>query len=178
MIVFLVSGLWHGADASFVIWGGLNGLYQVLGEALTPVRDRLCGLLGLHRETLGHRIAQTVLTFLLIDFSWIFFRAADFSQAVSVIRSIFTAANLFVLFDGSLYGCGLDRKNFLLMLLCIGLLLLADLCKRRGIVLRQVVTRQDWWCRYVLIAGAILALLVFGKWGPGFNQASFIYFQF
>ena len=178
MIVFLVSGLWHGADASFVIWGGLNGLYQVLGEALTPVRDRLCGVLGLHRETLGHRIAQTVLTFLLIDFSWIFFRAADFSQAVSVIRSIFTAANLFVLFDGSLYGCGLDRKNFLLMLLCIGLLLLADLCKRRGIVLRQVVTRQDWWCRYVLIAGAILALLVFGKWGPGFNQASFIYFQF
>ena len=95
-----------------------------------------------------------------------------------MIRSIFTAANLFVLFDGSLYGCGLDRKNFLLMLLCIGLLLLADLCKRRGIVLRQVVTRQDWWCRYVLIAGAILALLVFGKWGPGFNQASFIYFQF
>ena len=178
MIVFLVSGLWHGADASFVIWGGLNGLYQVLGEALTPVRDRLCGVLGLHRETLGHRIAQTVLTFLLIDFSWIFFRAADFSQAVSVIRSIFTAANLFVLFDGSLYGCGLDRKNFLLMLLCIGLLLLADLCKRRGIVLRQVVIRQDWWCRYVLIAGAILALLVFGKWGPGFNQASFIYFQF
>ena len=65
-----------------------------------------------------------------------------------------------------------------LMLLCIGLLLLADLCKRRGIVLRQVVLRQDWWCRYVLIAGAILALLVFGKWGPGFNQASFIYFQF
>ena len=178
MIVFLVSGLWHGADASFVIWGGLNGLYQVLGEALTPVRDRLCGVLGLHRETLGHRIAQTVLTFLLIDFSWIFFRAADFSQAVSVICSIFTAANLFVLFDGSLYGCGLDRKNFLLMLLCIGLLLLADLCKRRGIVLRQVVIRQDWWCRYVLIAGAILALLVFGKWGPGFNQASFIYFQF
>jgi len=40
------------------------------------------------------------------------------------------------------------------------------------------VIRQDWWCRYVLIAGAILALLVFGKWGPGFNQASFIYFQF
>ena len=178
MIVFLVSGLWHGADATFVIWGGLNGLYQVLGEALAPVRDRLCGSLGLHRETLCHKIAQGIITFLLIDFSWIFFRAADFTQAVSVIRSIFTAANPWVLFDGSLYGCGLDRKNFTLMLLGIALLLLADLCKRRGVRVRQVLLGQDWWARIVLIAAAILALLVFGKWGPGFNQASFIYFQF
>ena len=118
------------------------------------------------------------MTFLLIDFSWIFFRAADFTQAVSVIRSSFTAANPWVLFDGSLYGCGLDRKNFTLMLLGIGLLFLADLCKRRGVALHRVLLGQDWWARIVLIAAAILALLVFGKWGPGFNQASFIYFQF
>lgn len=118
------------------------------------------------------------MTFLLIDFSWIFFRAADFTQAVSVIRSISTAANPWVLFDGSLYGCGLDRKNFTLMLLGIGLLFLADLCKRRGLALHRVLLGQDWWARIVLIAAAILALLVFGKWGPGFNQASFIYFQF
>ena len=178
MIVFLVSGLWHGADATFVIWGGLNGAYQVLGEALAHARDRLCNTLGLHRQTLCHRIAQGIVTFLLIDFSWIFFRSANISQAAAVIRSVFSAANPWVLFDGSLYGCGLDRKNFTLMLLGIGLLFLADLCKRRGIRLRGVLLRQDWWARYVLIAAAILALLVFGKWGPGFNQASFIYFQF
>ena len=178
MIVFLVSGLWHGADATFVIWGGLNGLYQVLGEALAPARDKACIHLGLHREKACHKIAQGIITFLLIDFSWIFFRAADFTQAASVIRSIFTAANPWVLFDGSLYGCGLDRKNFTLMLLGIGLLFLADLCKRRGLALHRVLLGQDWWARIVLIAAAILALLVFGKWGPGFNQASFIYFQF
>lgn len=178
LIVFLVSGLWHGADATFVIWGGLNGLYQVLGEALAPAGDKACIRLGLHREKVCHKIAQGIVTFLLIDFSWIFFRAADFTQAVSVIRSIFTAANPWVLFDGSLYGCGLDRKNFTLMLLGIGLLFLADLCKRRGVALHRVLLGQDWWARIVLIAAAILALLVFGKWGPGFNQASFIYFQF
>ena len=54
MIVFLVSGLWHGADATFVIWGGLNGLYQVLGEALAPARDKASIPLALHLP--AHRL--------------------------------------------------------------------------------------------------------------------------
>ena len=178
MIVFLVSGLWHGADLSFVIWGGLNGLYQVLGELLEPLRTGICKALGLHRETLGHRCVQGLLTFLMVDFSWIFFRASNFTQAKGIIASIFSASNPWVLFDGSLYSCGLDAKNFGLLVLGMGLLTLADLCKRRGHPLSQLLLRQDRWLRWLLTAAAILALLVFGKWGPGFDQASFIYFQF
>ena len=56
LIVFLVSGLWHGADLSYVIWGGINGCCQVAGEALKPLRDRIVKALGLRRETLGHRL--------------------------------------------------------------------------------------------------------------------------
>ena len=178
MIVFLVSGLWHGASISMVVWGGLNGLYQVLGEVLSPVRDRLVKLLGLRRESLGHRLGQTVCTFLLVDFSWIFFRADRLSSALAIVRSVLTAANPWVLFDGSLYTLGLDRKNFTVMLLSIGLLFVADLCKRRGIRIRQVVMAQDWWFRWSFIALSVIALLVFGLWGPAFDQASFIYFQF
>lgn len=178
MIVFLVSGLWHGASVSMVVWGGLNGLYQVLGEVLSPVRDRLVKLLGLRRESLGHRLGQTVCTFLLVDFSWIFFRADRLSSALAIVRSVLTAANPWVLFDGSLYTLGLDQKNFTVMLLSIGLLFVADLCKRRGIRIRQVVMAQDWWFRWSFIALSVIALLVFGLWGPAFDQASFIYFQF
>lgn len=178
MIVFLVSGLWHGADATFVIWGGLNGLYQVLGELLEPLRTRVCQALGLHRETLGHRCVQGLVTFLLVDFSWIFFRASNFAQAKEIITSIFTASNPWVLFDTSLYSCGLDARNFGLLVVGLGLLALADLCKRRGHPLSKLLLSQDPWLRWILTAAAILALLVFGKWGPGFDQASFIYFQF
>lgn len=178
LIVFLVSGLWHGADVTYVIWGGLNGLYQVIGEALEPLRAKLCTLLHLHRESFGHRLACGAVTFALIDFSWIFFRAASWGQAVEIIRSVFTVSNPWILFDGSMYQCGLDQKNFTLMLLGIGLLLFSDICKKRGIVLRRHIEAQDWWFRWLFTAAAILALLVFGKWGPGFNQASFIYFQF
>lgn len=178
MIVFLVSGLWHGAKLSFVLWGGLNGLYQVLGECLQPLRRRAVKLLGLNPDSLGHRLAQMALTFVLVDFSWLFFRAESTTDAMRMLSSAFQVRNPWILFDGSLYNCGLDIANFQLMLACIGILLFADICKRRGIRLRAVVLRQDYWFRWLFIAGSVLAILLFGKWGPDFDKASFIYFQF
>ncbi len=178
LIVFLASGLWHGAEVSFVVWGGLNGLYQVIGEAIKPVRDRLVSLFHLHRSSFGHKLLCTVFTFCLIDFSWIFFRASDFAQATEIIRSIFSVHNVWILFDGSLYGCGLDRPNFWLMLAGIAVLAFADFCRYRGIVVRDVILRQDYWFRWLFLALSVTAILTFGIWGPNYDAANFIYFQF
>ena len=61
-------------------------------------------------------------TFALVDLSWIFFRANRFLDAFNIIKSIFTAKNISILFDGSsLYQCGLDRPNFGLMIVCINI---------------------------------------------------------
>ena len=90
MVVFLASGLWHGADWSFVAWGGLNGLYQIAGALTKPLRRRAMNVLGLRRDSLGHKVLQTLITFALVDFAWIFFRAESLSAALFVIRSMFT----------------------------------------------------------------------------------------
>lgn len=178
MIVFLVSGLWHGASFSFVAWGGLNGLYQVIGEILQPIRDKLVSVLHLDRKSLGHKLIQIVGTFVLVDFSWIFFRANSIKEALKIIKSIVTVKNPWVLFDGSLYMCGLDEKNFRVMLLGIEILLLVDCCKTKGIKIREVIIKQDYWFRWLCFAFAISAILTFGIWGPNYNEANFIYFQF
>ena len=178
MIVFLFSGLWHGAAFSFVAWGGLNGLYQVIAEILQPIRDRLVSVLHLDRESLGHKLMHVVGTFILVDFSWIFFRAASFREALEIIKSVITVKNPWILFDGSLYECGLDEKNFRLMLLGIVILILADFCKKKGIRIREVIVRQDYWFRWIYFAFVISAILTFGIWGPDYNEANFIYFQF
>lgn len=178
LIVFLVSGLWHGADWSFVIWGGLNGLYQVLGDWLKPLRDRGVRLLGLNRESKAHKLLSMAVTFVLVDFAWIFFRASNLTQASAVVSSIFQADNPWILFDGSLYTCGLDSKNFGLALISIGILLAADVCKKRGIQVRNVILRQDFWVRWLVIALSVCAILLFGIWGASYDAASFIYFQF
>ena len=178
MIVFLVSGLWHGANLSFVIWGGLNGLYQVAGEALQPLRDKAIRILHLNRKSIGHKILQGIITFALIDFSWIFFRASGFHEAIAIIKSMFSHRNPWVLLDGSLYTCGLDSKNFWLMIVSIFILLFADIFKKKNIRIREVIAKQDYWCRCFVMIAAICLILTFGIWGSGYDAAGFIYFQF
>ena len=178
MIVFLLSGLWHGAGLNFVVWGGLNGLYQVLGEMFQPVKDRVIRGLHVKRESIVHRLLCGVFTFILIDFSWIFFRAQSIGEARTIIRSILTKANPDIFTDGSLFQCGLDPANFILMLVCILILLAMDILKRRRISVINAVLGWKDWVRWILIALFILCLLVFGKYGPTLDKNSFIYFQF
>lgn len=178
MLVFLVSGLWHGAQFSYVAWGGLNGLYQVIGEILQPFRDKAVKVLRLNRDSLGHKLLHVIGTFILVDFSWIFFRANRFMDAFEIIRQMFTVNNSWILFDGSLYDCGLDIKNYWVMIFGIAVLLIVDLCKIKGIAIREIIAKQDYWFKWIVIDAAIIILLVFGMWGSLYDEANFIYFQF
>ena len=178
LVVFFVSGLWHGASWNFVIWGALNGFYQVFGALLKPMRDFFVKLLHLNRESFGHRLLQTVTTFALVDVSWIFFRANSLSAAKDILYSMTHVFNPWILLDGSLFHCGLSEKQFRLMIFTVLILLAADICKYHGIVLRKKLMEQDLWFRWLVMIGAILFILVFGVWGTGYDQAGFIYFQF
>lgn len=178
MIVFLTSGLWHGASFSFVVWGGLNGLYQVIGELLQPCRDFLVKTLKLNRNSIGHKAIHCLGTFILVDFSWIFFRANSIQDALQIIKLMFTVRNPWILFDGSVYTCGLDMKNYWVMIFGIILLLVVDFAKRKNICIREIICRQDYWCRWLIIDIAILVLLIYGIWGSTYDTGNFIYFQF
>lgn len=178
MIVFLLSGLWHGASFSFVVWGGINGFYQVIGEVLKPLRNKLVNILHLNRESIGHKVAHMIGTFILVDISWIFFRASSFMDAFKIIKSIILVHNPWILVDDSLYSCGLNEKNFGIMIVAILVLLFADVCKTKGIKIREVIVKQDYWVRWIIIAVSIAAILTFGIWGPKYSAANFIYFQF
>lgn len=178
LIVFLVSGLWHGAEFSFIVWGAINGLYQIIGEWLMPLRTKAVTALHLNRNSFGHKLIQVLATFAMVDFTWIFFRASTFSDTIAIIHSMLFVRNPGIFFNGAIYFCGLDFANFWLMMIGIGLLLIVDICKQKQIVLRKIILQQVCWIRWVLIAASILGILLFGKWGPAFDQASFIYFQF
>jgi len=89
-----------------------------------------------------------------------------------------TVYNPWILFDGSIYNCGLNQKNFQLMLICIGILIFADYMKHKGVKIREIIMKQDGWFRYVFIAATTALILLFGLWGPSFDSSNFIYFQF
>ena len=178
LVVFSISGLWHGADLSFIIWGSLNGFYQIVGELIKPLKEKWNKLMHLNKDSLSHKLVQTIITFVLVDFTWIFFRAETVNKAIKVLKSIVTVKNPWVLVDGSLYNCGLDRQNFMLVIYCIILLMIVDFCKVKNIKVREVIIKQDYWFRWIFIAVSIVSILTFGIWGPTYNATNFIYFQF
>ena len=178
MIVFLCSGLWHGAHWNYVAWGGVNGLYQIIGEVLKPIRTKLSDFLHIKINTFSYKLRCMITTFFLVDLSWFSFRADSFLEAFKIFKSMFTAKNIWILFDDSLFSLGLDWKNFMIMLLSIGVLFVADCFRIRGIDLRQLLCQQELWLRWMVLIVGIIAILLFGVWGSGYNAANFIYFQF
>jgi D-alanyl-lipoteichoic acid acyltransferase DltB (MBOAT superfamily) len=178
MIVFLVSGLWHGASFSYVIWGGLNGFYQIAGEITRPLRQRILKTLKIKETSKPHRFLQGMITFRLIDFSWMFFCAGSFRDALTLLREMCSNLSLRFFADGSLFNCGLDQPTFLRTVACILLLLFADICRRKGLNLRKELANQKAPVRCVFLVAAVCFILIFGVWGARYDASAFIYFQF
>lgn len=178
MIVFLVSGLWHGANWHFVIWGGLNGAYQVAGEWLRPLRERVMRTLGVDKSADSHRILRMVITFVLVDFSWIFFRAS-FSQGVDIVKKIAgMGAQAWFTWGDNLTAMGLTEATAQLLVIAMAVMFAADICKYRGIRVIPWLTSQGLWLRWLVYFAGIFGVLIFGVYGPGYDATQFIYFQF
>lgn len=176
LFVFLCSGLWHGAQWTYVIWGLLNGLYQILEDLLTKLWRKWRH--PAETESLALRLLRMLLTFMLIDLAWVFFRAESVGQAFAMLRSMVGTGNWWVLFDTSLFGCGLGEAELRVMLVSIGILLAADVLAYRKVCVSDIIEAQPVWFRWIVYLAAILTIVVFGVWGSGYSAAGFIYFQF
>ena len=173
MIVFCVSGLWHGASWTFVIWGALNGFYQVFGALTENVRRKFTA----GEEVFSTRLAQMLVTFALICFSWIFFRANSLADSVTIVKGMLHI-NPWIFTDGTLLQCGLDWANWAILISSLLVLLGVSTAKYNGIEIRSWFFRQGLWLQYLIVLGAVFVVLVFGIYGSNYNASQFIYFQF
>ncbi len=174
-VVFLLSGLWHGANWTFVVWGALHGLYLIVGRFTTDLRARVAGAVGLLRHPRIHHIVQVVITFQLVSLAWLFFRATSMDQAIAMLSR---------LGDGALFArpeatdvsrlFSATRDGHLL----IGGLLIALMLAVEWLASRRDAD-QRWasapvWLRWP----AYYALIVVILWMGDLGSRSFIYFQF
>ena len=179
MITFLVSGLWHGAGWSFLIWGGLHGFYQIIGDMLKPLRKRAVNGLKIAEDTISFRLGQMIITFCLVDFAWIFFRMNSLKDSLRFITGFVTKWNPWTLFDGSLYALGLDRTEMKILTASLVILLLVDIVRAvKGMTLEKFLKSEMLWFRWLVLILLLAFIVVFGVYGPSFDAKSFIYFQF
>ena len=167
MTVFLISGLWHGANGTFVIWGGLHGIYMLGSRWTQDLRDRVAAALGLERVPGLRGFLRTVITFHLVSFAWIFFRANTIDDAFYIVR------NLFVNVQTNSKEIGLDSLEFSLVITLIIFLFAMDWRQTKGSI-RAVLARQPFFLRWALYTAGSCALIALGV----FTSNKFIYFQF
>ena len=173
MIVFLVSGLWHGASWTYVIWGGINGIYQIMENILNRKYK-----LPLISEKIGGKMFKMLGTFALIDFSWIFFRADNISSAFQIIRRIFMVNNMWIFFDGTLGTMGLDFKDMFVLFIALEILMFVSVLQYRNICIRDSIAKQNIVFRYIVYIVPLILIAVYGIYGASYDATSFIYFQF
>lgn len=177
--VFLVSGLWHGANWTFVIWGGIHGLYHVAGELLRPWRKKLVDAMKIKTECFSFKVLQIAITYTLVVFAWIFFRAHTIADAAVYIKQIFVCPTPWILFNDGLYSLGLNRTEFSILLVSLGILFLVDLIKlKKNETIDRFLMSQNLYFEWIVIIGLFMMILIFGEYGPAFDAKQFIYFQF
>lgn len=159
MITMLLGGLWHGASWTFVVWGGLHGAYLGIERAL---QRRFGGAAWI--RTLGGQIALGLVTYLLVNVTWVFFRADSFSSAKLLLLSMFG-----IIRDGAQVLPTLDIVKVIVVI--TGLVVTHWI--HRSIPVERAAERLPAWA-HGIVWGAMLVLLTLTQ---GSDNA-FIYFQF
>ena len=177
MVVFLLSGLWHGAGWTFILWGGLHGAYQVVGALLMPLRKKAAEILRIEEDSLGNRIIKTAVTFGLVNTAWVLFRADDMSHVVRIVKRL-KEMQIWQLFDESIYSLGLDRANVNLLFIGLLVVLIVDILNERGCYVASRIAKERLWIRWPIYIIGILLVLVCGMWGAGYDAGNFIYYKF
>lgn len=123
-------------------------------------------------------MCQIVITFVLVDFAWIFFRADSMGHAMNVIGRMLHINNAELLANGTLYDIALNQKNFVVLAIAILILLVADIFKYNGVQIRNVLINSFFLFRWIVCIIGVVSILIFGIWGSGYQETNFIYFQF
>lgn len=170
MVTFLVSGLWHGTGAHYLVWGGIHGIYQIL-ESCIPKRNRQSGCF--------RRILGGMVTFALVDFAWLFFRADSMTQAFAILHRIFFCFQFKEMTYYGSYLMGRTKMELLLLLLGIALVFLVDFLHERKISIEDIATCKMplavRWGGYIALTMGIL-LAAIREYGQG--ASNFIYTRF
>ena len=177
MIVFLFSGLWHGAGWNFILWGGLHGLYQVVGALVENIRKKVYAVLKMKEDSFSLKGVKTIITFMCVNVAWVLFRVTDMQllgRIVNRLKDIW----IWQLFDGTIYNLGLDQANVHLMLIGLGIVVAVDFLNEKGISISKAIAKERLWIRWPIYLAAIMIILVCGMWGSGYSSNNFIYYQF
>jgi len=171
IVTFILSGLWHGANWTFIVWGGLHGCYQIIGDIKNKIfkTDRI--------NFFPINFFRIVITFILVAFAWIFFRANTVYDAFYIVRNLFSdiqnITNAQYIYD-ILNSVGLSIYEILLCIVLLLCLMFIEIFEKKHTI-HYVLNSFPFIFRFIFYYIVVIIILSLGVFG---NGGEFIYFQF
>lgn len=201
LATFMVSGLWHGASWTFIIWGALHGFYVVVFNLTKCLWERVSKLIRLTKSPGFERWIGIFSTFSLVSFAWIFFRANSLLDALNIVQGLFTGWATFFFeakiavyqgvktFSSNGFSGLVDtafriikpittepRSVIIMTLVALCIFLIIEVKQFRGDFM-NAINKQPTYIRFISYATLVTFILIFGTAYTG-TQKEFIYFQF
>ncbi len=179
MLTMILSGLWHGAGLTFVIWGFLHGIFQIAEDWLSNVLKKRRATSSVNCNCFSYRAGRILWTFLLVNIAWVFFRAPNVHVAVDYIIRLFSKWDPWVLSDGSLTQfCG-GTAELNILVISLGIMFAVDMIRyRKKMAISDWLVTQDVFFQGLWVLALFFFIIIFGAYGEAFNPQTFIYFQF
>lgn len=177
LLTFTVLGVWHGPEWKYVAFGVYFGVIIMISRLLEPYYPIVIKKLRINSNCFSWRIFQILRTSFLVVIGMYFSRGQGLKNALKMLVSTFTVWNPAILFDGTLLTLGLDGKDLVAVIAGAFVLLAVSLLQRRKCV-REILEGQNLVFRWIMLMGLIFAIIIFGKYGPGYDASTFIYERF
>lgn len=175
LCVWMFMGLWHGGSWKYIIGMGVWFWFLIAAaQVLEPVFKKIIAVLKINTGCFSWHLFQSLRVFGLAVIGNMFFRLDSLRVTLRTIKLGLLPNNPEIFFDGSLYQLGLDRPNFILMVVTLLVLLIVSVLQEKG-SLREQIAKQNLVFRWVIWCALIFGILVFGMYGPGYDPADFIY---
>jgi len=176
LCTMLLCGLWHGANWTFVVWGLAHGLLMALSFVTKRVRKRVVRLSGIKKLPALYIGIKIAVTFLLVSFSWLLFRANSMPDAFTLIGRLFSSpVGQFRQAGGQTLLLGISQADFIISLIAIVFLMIVEfILERENIPVYSLLRNRPVWLRWAIYYLIIFVILLFGI----YEQQTFIYGQF
>ena len=179
--VFVVSGLWHGANWTFIIWGALHGFYLVFGIVTAQLRKKIKSVLSIDKINWLNNLIKVSTTFTLVTIAWVFFRANGVRNAIYILKQLpYSLSEVyFFLTTGNLYLGRTDLSadlSVVYLLLCLFLIIFLETVQflHSKYDLLKSLNERPIYVRWTFYYAMVLTVIYFGT----FENRQFIYFQF
>ena len=174
LLTFFVSGLWHGANITFVVWGMFHGICQVIEDIFRMIFGKISDRIKNQAVAKAWKGVNIFKTFILAAIGWVFFRASNISQAIQVLKASVKLDNVSAVLTGGIYNLGIDKMGLIMLGIAVLLLFVVSIMRENGVNPIEWISSKHFVVRYATY-WLIVVLIIFSL---DLTGKEFIYFQF